>query len=98
MAKFSEIINSGKPVLVDFSASWCGPCKMMNPILIELANKLGEKAIILKIDVDEQPQSAAHYEIQSVPTLLLFKDGQIKWRQSGVTPSNLLEQIILQNS
>ena len=98
MAKFSEIINSGKPVLVDFSAAWCGPCKMMNPILLEIANKMGDKAIILKVDVDEQPQAAAHYEVQSVPPLLLFKNGVIKWRQSGVVPATTLEKIILQNS
>ena len=98
MAKFSVIINSGQPVLVDFSAAWCGPCKMMNPILLEIANKMGDKAIILKVDVDEQPQAAAHYEVQSVPTLLLFKNGVIKWRQSGVVPAKTLEKIILQNS
>ncbi|MBL0258399.1 MAG: thioredoxin [Bacteroidetes bacterium] len=92
MAKFSEIINSGKPVLVDFSAAWCGPCKMMNPILLEIANKMGDKAIILKVDVDEQPQAAAHYEVQSVPTLLLFKNGVIKWRQSGVVPATTLKR------
>ncbi len=98
MATFSEIINGGKPVLVDFYATWCGPCKTMSPMLDQLKQQVGDKATVLKIDVDKNQSAAAAYSVQGVPTLILFKDGKILWRQSGIVPVSQLEQLIRQHS
>lgn len=94
---FQEIINQDKPVLVDFFATWCGPCKMMSPILDDVKKRVGENASIIKIDVDKNPQAAATYQVRGVPTLILFKNGKALWRQSGVVPANELEKLINQN-
>jgi thioredoxin 1 len=92
--KFQEIINSEKAVLVDFYADWCGPCKMMTPILENLKSKLGDSLTILKVDVDRNPGAARLYEVRGVPTLIIFKKGEIKWRHSGVVQGNELERIL----
>lgn len=91
---FSDIILGDKPVLVDFFAEWCGPCKMMKPILKELHERMGDNIRILKVDVDRSPSVSAQYNVNSVPTLILFKKGNILWRQPGVIPAAALQKII----
>ena len=94
MNKFQDIIAGDTPFLVVFFAEWCGPCKMMKPVLEELKKKMGNKIIILKIDIDKNISLSSEYRIQSVPTLVLWKQGEIIWRQSGALSLNELEQIL----
>jgi len=96
MSKFSELLKTQEPVLVDFSAEWCGPCKQLKPILEQLKSKIGDSAKIIKIDVDKNKSLSDQFQIRSVPTLILFKDGKSVWRQSGVVPVHTLEGIIKQ--
>lgn len=94
MGKFDELINSEKPTLVDFYATWCGPCKMMSPLLEEVARELGESTKIIKVDIEKNKDAAVQYGIRSVPTLILFKEGEIVWRQSGLPPKTLIVESV----
>lgn len=93
---FKQLINQSVPVLVDFSAEWCGPCKQLAPILSQVKQKIGDKATIVKIDVDKNQKLAAQFQIRSVPTLMIFKEGKTVWRQSGVIPAQALENQLKQ--
>ncbi|MDB4286191.1 thioredoxin [bacterium] len=94
---FNDLINSPKPVLVDVFATWCGPCKAMNPVLKELSAELGEKAKIIKVDIDNNRSFAQQYGIQGVPTFMLFKEGKLLWKESGMMPKGQLKKVIEQN-
>lgn len=95
--KFDSIINDSRPVIVDFHALWCSPCKMQSPILKEVAAELGERVRVIKIDVDNNAQIASRYSVQSVPTIIIFKNGRAVWRQSGVVSKNQLKSVLIQN-
>jgi len=96
MISFEGHINGNKPVIVDFFAEWCRPCKMMEPVLHNVKERIGDRAIVLKLDIDKTPYYSQLYNIRSVPTLLIFKNGKIVWRKSEVAPSyEILEQINL---
>ena len=97
MATFYDLVNQDKPVLVDFFAEWCGPCKSMKPILEQVKKDVGEKVSIIKIDIDKNNTIASDYNVQSVPTLMLFKNGKMVWRQSGVAQTAQIKQVIESN-
>lgn len=94
MDKFNELINSDKPVLVDFYADWCGPCKMLAPELVTLKEQVGDTMSIVKINVDKNQQLAGHFQVRGVPTMILFKNGAILWRQSGYMNANQLNSTL----
>lgn len=95
-SNFDQLIQSEKPILVDFFATWCGPCKMLSPILKKVKDQLGEQISIIKIDVDKNQQVAAQYQVRGVPTMILFQNGKQLWRQSGVVDKNTIVNIILE--
>ncbi len=94
MGKFNEIIKGDKPVLIDFSAEWCQPCRMMPPILKQVKAELGDRIRILKVDVDKNPAIARKWMIQNVPTLMIFKNGEMKFRQAGVIPAQQIISVV----
>lgn len=94
---FQELIDGDQPLLVDFFATWCGPCKMMQPILEDTSKQLGGKIKIVKVDVDRNQLAASKFQVRGVPTLILFQKGKILWRQSGVVPAHQLKQVIENN-
>lgn len=96
MSQFHELINRNTPTLVDFYADWCGPCKMMPPVLKEVKNELGESVNIIKVDVDKNQKAANKYGIRSIPTLILFKNGKIMWRKTGVAQAREIKNAVKQ--
>jgi thioredoxin 1 len=95
--KFESLINDSRPVIVDFHAVWCDPCKIQSPILKEVVADLGERVRVIKIDVDSNSQIAGRFSVQSVPTIIIFKNGRVVWRQSGVVSRNQLKSVLMQN-
>ena len=96
METFNDVINSGELVLADFFATWCGPCKAMHPVLEQLKAQLGDRIRIIKVDVDKHGIPAEEYNVQAVPTLILFRSGNVLWRQSGAMPLNQLLSVVNQ--
>jgi len=96
--KFGELVNSDTPTLIDFYATWCGPCKVMSPLLDELKAEIGDEAKVVKIDIDRNQPIAQHFQVRSVPTLMIFKNGEVVWRHSGLMPVNQLKETLLQFS
>lgn len=94
MEKFNELIQSPKPVLVDFYAEWCGPCQMMKPRILDVAERMGDDIKVVQIDIDKEKELAERFRIQSVPTLIIFKNGKQQWRQSGVISAHALMQLL----
>jgi thioredoxin 1 len=93
---FAKIIDNEKPVLVDFYADWCGPCRMMPPVLKEIKNRMGDQVQVFKVNVDEHSDVAAHFQVSSIPTLMIFKKGQLLWREPGVKNASQLQQLLQQ--
>ena len=98
MSKFQELINGNKPVLIDFFATWCGPCQTLAPILVDAKEDLGDTVSIIKIDVDKNQEIAAHFQVKGVPTMMLFQNGKMLWRQSGVVSKNEIVSIVKQKT
>lgn len=98
MASFKEIVGKEKPVLIDFYATWCGPCKMVTPMLDDLKQRVKNKATIIKIDIDKNQELAAKLKVQGVPTFMLYKNGELLWRASGVQPISVLEDLLNENA